>query len=217
MDERLTQHAGYLSGLVSLTRELGRFGGSMKSIPWHALVVAALVVIGLVAVGLPITPFSVNVPGLPEWAKPVPLMPEKVIIEAGGQWIPEQTYTPQDTLPVYVAIQITDSDTTATITIDGTPVIVDSIHVDITPMRLRWGLYEEIASNGDLATGVSWHPIHLWGISLGPTASTNLSWAQAGGRIVYPVHTTLTTGLEVGYRFFEDDGLHIGFSLGFDF
>ncbi|HOI36017.1 MAG TPA: hypothetical protein PLF11_01400 [Bacillota bacterium] len=149
--------------------------------------------------------------------KPAPLMPEKVTVEVDGRWVPDEIYTPRDTLPVHVDVAISRRDTSAVVTIGEQAVLVDSVRVVIEPARLRWSVYGELASNGEPAVGAAYQPLRVIGLDIGPTLSVDasgLDWLQAGVRISRQVHTTLNAGLEVGYRFFEDDGLHAGVSFG---
>lgn len=158
-----------------------------------------------------------------ETPKPDNTPPVHAAVTATGHWTPAQTYTVADTLPVEIAIDIDgDGPPDVHATIDGNPVVFDSVSVSVRvspPPYRAWGECACLPSGAHGGSGVSWEPIRAWGYSAGPFLAVGIpaDYAAVGARVSRPLYSTVNIGFEVGYRVFRDDGLHLGASFGFAF
>lgn len=168
------------------------------------------------------------------FVKPGQIQPVKPVqggeaIVAGEGYVvrPDSLEVWPDTLPVELSVlEDGDGNWWAGVWVAGQPVTWQRLEgvkrPDDSPSN--WSALIEcawVSERADVGVGAAWTPITLWGTETGLAATVDLNrvidtapdWGAVCGharRLYGPV----SVGAEVGYRFGEDAGLHLGVSAG---
>ena len=139
-------------------------------------------------------------------------------------WIPEETYSPGDSIPVELStIELPDGTWWARLSIDGKPVEWTRLEFHREVVRRNWCAFVELAAvssdsgqSSPLGVGVGytiWRPVAV-NITPSVAVSTTFDWVAPELRLSRNVWSGVSVGGGVGYRLGEDDGLHLSASIG---
>jgi len=138
-----------------------------------------------------------------------------------GNWIPDQTYTPEDTVSVELSTVELPDGLWARVTIDGKPIEWEQIDYHREEIQRNWTAFVELtavsqAGNDTSQIGIGvgyriWQPL---GVNVVPSVavSTDLRWIAPELRITRNVWSGVSVGGGVGYRI--GDGLHLSVGVG---
>lgn len=137
-------------------------------------------------------------------------------ITAAGRWIPDTVYTPADTLPVEI-ITISTTDTVfIAATIDDVPVIFDTlVTVPLELPERRWLIFAEYNELGP-AGGIGWRAFEWRSVQFSPAIGAGDGYAFAELRIHRRLWSGVSAGVGIGYRFVQDEGLHLGVGISIE-
>ena len=145
-----------------------------------------------------------------------------------GYWIPEETYTPEDTLAVTISeVEVETGEKWVRVDIEGKPVEWYKLqHYEREPITRRSTFHfipvqYSNCEGSAIGAGLAWMPIELWGFDLGIAATAELDpspeWGTLQGRVSHHIGDShISIGLDGGYRIGLDHGTAFALDISFD-
>lgn len=149
-------------------------------------------------------------------------------LTGSGIWIPEETYTPEDSLEVEISeIENINGEKWVRVEIGGKPVVWRKLeHFEREPKEDRPSFHfvplaYTNCEGAPLGIGIAWTPVDIWNFDIGISATAELDpsprWASLQGRISHHIgESHVSVGVNGGYRIGLNPGEMISIDVSLD-